>query len=201
MKEDLSDSIVERERESDGGISEAERAQVSNVRERLRKDGKPWGYEKKERRLTPKMVVFTSGLAQGLSPKDAYKKAYDTSRMGDSSILSASNRLMKDSRISIFLDDIWNDVKENIIDDQIATRRKIMADLILHADNEKASIGYRLKALELMGRAIGLFNDRLAVSNEVIDTQKLKEELDNHAKRFENARTILNDEIIDTDKV
>ena len=201
MKENLSDSTSDWERESEGGISEAERVQVSNLRERLRKDGKPWGYEKKERRLTPKMIVFTSGLAQGLSPKDAYKKAYDTSRMGDSSILSASNRLMKDARISIFLDDIWNDVKANIIDDQIATRRKIMSDLILHADNEKASIGYRLKALELMGRAIGLFNDKLSVSNEVIDTQKLKEELDSHAKRFENARTILNDEIVDNEKV
>jgi hypothetical protein len=165
-------------------ISEANRAAVAKCTEKLRKDGKPVGFKEKAKRLSPRARNFASNIAQGLSPREAYAKAYDVSRRSEASVIADANKLMRDPRISMILEEVWESVQENIVDDAIATRRKIMSDLVKHADNEKARLSDRLKSLELMGRAIGMFTDKSEVKTEVIDAEQLKRDLDKHLAKM-----------------
>lgn len=165
-------------------ISEAMRSAVGKTSSKRKKDGRLYGVKSTEPRMTPKMRCFASCVAQGMSPRESYIKAYNTSRMGDASIITESNRLMKDPRISMLMESVWESVKENIIDDAIATRRKIMGDLLMHAEDAKTRTSDKLKALELMGRAIGMFTDKSEVKHEEVNAEQLKRELDEHLMKF-----------------
>ena len=182
-------SISDGEHASAGtDADEVLRLSVMKIQEKRRKDGNVFGAKDKGgenlRRMTPKMKCFASNMAQGLGAKEAYKKAYNAEAMSEASVIAEANRLCKDPRINILMTAVWEEVRINIIDDAVATRRKIMSDLIKHADNAEAKLNDRLKSLELMGRAIGMFTDKSEVKSEVIDTDKLKAELEAHSKHF-----------------
>ena len=183
------DSINGDEHASAGtDADEVLRLSVMKIQEKRRKDGNVFGAKDKGgenlRSMTPKMKAFASNMSQGLGAKEAYKKAYNAESMSEASVIAEANRLCKDPRINILMTAVWEEVRINIIDDAVATRRKIMSDLIKHADNNEAKLNDRLKSLELMGRAIGMFTDKTETKSEVIDTDKLKAELEAHSKHF-----------------
>ena len=52
-------------------------------------------------KLTTKQEAFVQGLVAGLSQTDAYKQAYDTSRMKDDTIYSRASELAKDGKVTV----------------------------------------------------------------------------------------------------
>jgi hypothetical protein len=170
------------------GISESVVNAVRNSEVRVRKDGKPWGSRLKNesgKRITPKMRLFASLVAQGNSPREAYKQAYDADNCSDATVYAASNRLMNDPRISVLMEAVWTDVHKNIVDDAIAIKRHVMDQLLAHSKDTNARLNDRLKSLELLGRSIGLFTDKTESKVETIDADQLKRELEKHLNTFE----------------
>jgi hypothetical protein len=167
------------------GIRREVMEMIEGTKERKRVDGKAWGVKTDVPRITPKMRQFASLVAQGNSPRDAYRKAYavrtDTS---EATVMASANKLMKDSRISGLMEPIWESIKQNVIDDAIATRRHVLEQLHAHASDANVRTGDRLKALELMGKAIGMFVDKSEARVEQVDPEQLKRELDSHLKAF-----------------
>ena len=185
----LSDSLMDANGVStthEGNNDEVMRSAVDKVEVKRKKNGLPHGVKKEElmnaqgneKRITAKMQAFVSNIAQGMSPKDAYRKAYDCSRSAESTIISSANELLKDPRITQLLESVWETVKENIVNDAIATKRHVMSELFKHAQNEEAQLSNRLKSLELMGRAVGMFTDKVETKVEEISTEQLKKELE-----------------------
>jgi hypothetical protein len=170
---------------ADPGIRREVLEMIEGTRERKRVDGKAWGVKTDVPRITPKMRQFASLVAQGNSPRDAYRKAYavrtDTS---EATVIASANKLMKDSRITGLMEPVWESIKQNVIDDAIATRRHVLEQLHQHASNTEARASDRLKALELMGKAIGMFVDKSEQKVEQVDPEQLKRELDSHLKAF-----------------
>ena len=131
------------------------------------------------------MRLFASLVAQGNSPREAYKQAYDADNCSDATVYAASNRLMNDPRISVLMDAVWTDVHKNIVDDAIAIKRHVMDQLLAHSKDTNARLNDRLKSLELLGRSIGLFTDKTESKVETIDADQLKRELEKHLNTFE----------------
>jgi hypothetical protein len=161
------------------------RSAVCQVEVKKKKNGLPRGVHKDEtstngrdKRLTPKMQAFASNIVQGMSPSDAYRRAYDCSNMSEASIVSDANRLLKDARITQLLESFWVTLKENVIADNQATRRHIMSQLFDHAERAGERTSDKLKALELMGRAIGMFTDKVESKVEEVNVDSLKKELE-----------------------
>lgn len=164
---------------AEGNNSGAMRSAVEKTKSNRTVNGRIRGKDKDVvKRMTPKMKIFCSLIAQGKAPKDAYRMSYNSRTNNDATILTEVNKLMKDPRISQFLEGVWETVKENIIDDALATRRKVMADLFKHADNDKAQLSNRLKSLELIGRAIGMFTDKVETKVEEVNVDTLKRDLE-----------------------
>ena len=184
-----SDSVIEDPASSTNvagpGIRSEMLEMVKGTKERKRIDGKAWGVKTEAPRITPKMRAFASLVAQGNSPRDAYRKAYavrtDTS---EATVIASANKLMKDSRITGLMEPIWESIKQNVIDDAIATRRHVLEQLHAHASDANVRTSDRLKALELMGKAIGMFVDKSEAKVEQVDPEQLKRELDTHLKAF-----------------
>ena len=185
----LSDSVEETNAASrnvaDPGIRREMLEMIEGTREKKRQDGKPMGVKTDAPRITPKMKAFASLVAQGNSPRDAYRKAYAVrTDTAESTVIASANKLMKDQRISGLMEPIWESIKQNVIDDAIATRRHVLEQLHQHASNTEARASDRLKALELMGKAIGMFVDKSEQKVEQVDPEQLKRELDSHLKAF-----------------
>jgi hypothetical protein len=170
---------------SSGDYVEDIRSAVAQVEVKKKKNGLPRGVHKDEtstngrdKRMTAKMHAFASNIVQGMSPSDAYRRAYDTANMSEASIVSDANRLLKDARITQLLESFWVTLKENVIADNQATRRHIMSQLFDHAERAGERTSDKLKALELMGRAIGMFTDKVESKVEEVNVDSLKKELE-----------------------
>jgi hypothetical protein len=132
-------------------------------------------YESKK--TTPKMKLFASLIGEGLSPPEAYRKAYDCTNSSNATIVANANKLLNDARIGLLLEPIYHAKKEMVIQDELAVRRFVMSELFTHAQ-EADGTGHKIKALELMGKAVGLFNDRSSEEHDdSADVEKLKAEL------------------------
>jgi hypothetical protein len=167
------------------GIRREVMEMVEGTKDKKRQDGKPIGVKRNEPRITPKMRAFASLVAQGNSARDAYRKAYEVrSGTSEATVIASANKLMKDQRISALMEPVWEAVKQNVIDDAIATRRYVLEQLHQHAADDNVRTSDRLKSLELMGKAIGMFVDKSEAKVEQIDPEQLKRELDSHLKAF-----------------
>jgi len=172
------------------------RMAVAKIREKKTKTGKIYGVatekEKQSRsskRLTAKMHMFVNNLLAGQSPVGAYKNAYNVRTEKHASIAASANKLMNDPRISTLLEALSEDYRRKVIENAIATREHVMGELFKHAQKAKQE-GTQLKALELMGRAVGMFTDKVEQKVEEISTAKLKEELKSHLSLLDNVAPI-----------
>ena len=136
--------------------------------------------EEQEKQLTPKQRMFVSLVVKGLSPKEAYRKSYSATTENEATIGAAANRLMNLPKVKRLLEANWNQQEKNIIMDQQRTRLHIMEELLTHSGNDKVPISARLKALELMGKAVGMFTDKIETKVEQISADQLKNELSQH---------------------
>ena len=80
--------------------------------------------------------------------------------------------------------------KEIALENERRTRQHIMEELFAHSENEKINIGARLRALELMGKAVGMFVDRVETKVEEVSAEQLKEELATHLRLLDNVSDI-----------
>jgi hypothetical protein len=172
------------------------RSAVAQVEVKKKKNGLPRGVHKDEtstngrdKRMTAKMHAFASNIVQGMSPSDAYRRAYDCSNMSEASIVSDANRLLKDARITQLLESFWVTLKENVIADHQATRRHIMSQLFDHAERAGERTSDKLKALELMGRAIGMFTDKVESKVEEVNVDSLKKELESSLALLQSTKS------------
>ena len=181
----------------EGDYVEDMRSRASQVEVKVKKNGLPRGVHREEtstngrdKRMTAKMHAFASNVVQGMSPSDAYRRAYDTSNMSEASTMSEANRLLKDPRITQLLESFWTTLKENVIADAVSTRRHIMAELYEHAQNKEAQLSNRLKSLELMGRAVGMFTDKVETKTEEVNVDTLKKELESSLLLLQSAKPL-----------
>jgi len=173
--------------------SEAMRIAVAKIQEKKTKKGKVFGVKPvendKERRLTPKQRLFVTHIMSGMTKIQAYRASYDCKTENDATITASANKLLNDPRILVLLQGYEDTVREKVIEDAVRTRRFVMEklhDRVKSAKTESAE----LKALELMGRAVGMFTDKVEGKVEQISTERLKEELKSHLTLLENVTPI-----------
>ena len=167
--------------------SEQLRAAVESSECRTTKDGRVHGVDKEEAaQLTPKQRMFASLVVQGNSPREAYKKAYSAISQNEATVGAAANRLMNHPKVKRLLEASWNKQEKNIIMDAQRTRLHIMEELLKHSGDEEVQISARLKALELMGKAVGMFVDKVEQKVETINAEQLKTELSQHLQLLDS---------------
>jgi hypothetical protein len=177
-----------------GKPSEAMQMAVAKIVEKKTKTGKIYGVDTEEQRrekksrLTPQQHLFVQAILSGKTKLQAYKDSYNTN--ADDAICSVNaNRLLKNKKIIALLGSFEESLKEKIIEDSVRTRRFVMEKLHDRVTNAKTESA-ELKALELMGKAVGMFTDRVEQTVEQISPEKLKEELKAHIKLLDNVKPI-----------
>ena len=191
-KEELDAAMEELEEwgedESPENLSEAEQYAHAADRPKLRKDGRHKGSDvKRPKPLSPRQVLFTQRVIQGDSLRTAYRNAYANDTGSDASISASANKLMKDPRIKHILDEAWEETAEHLSEDLAASKRYVLKGLLALSKKAKQE-GTKLKALELMGKAAGLFTPTEVQDKAVITADQLKRELAGHMKLLEQSK-------------
>lgn len=115
--------------------------------------------------LTPKQEKFVQGIVDGKTQTDAYKSAYNTAKMSDSSIYQEASRLMGNPQISARI----NELRQRIEDASIMSakdRAKWLTETINHVD---VSMPDKLKALDILNKMTGEYVQKVqaGVSQEI----------------------------------
>lgn len=184
----LEDEVWEDDDDGHADLSEAEQYAHAAERPRLRKDGEPKGSDKpRPKPLSPRQVLFCQGVIQGKSLRQAYRDAYANDTGSDASISASANKLMKDPRIKRVLEEAWEETAEHLSEDLAASKRYVLKGLLALSKKAKQE-GTKLKALELMGKAAGLFTPTDVQDKAVITADQLKRELAGHIKLLDSAK-------------
>jgi hypothetical protein len=169
-------------------LSEAEQYAHAADKPKLRKDGEHKGSDvKRPKPLSPRQVLFCQGVILGKSLRQAYRDAYANDTGSDASISASANKLMKDPRIKKILEDAWEETAEHLSEDLAASKRYVLKGLLALSKKAKQE-GTKLKALELMGKAAGLFTPTEVQDKAVITADQLKRELAGHMKLLEQSK-------------
>jgi hypothetical protein len=135
----------------------------------------------KGRQLTAKQQAFIAAKISGMSNSQAYREAYPTDGSSDRVIAANAYRLTRHPLIAPVLERAWEETVEHLTEDAAATKRYVLKSLLALSKTAKQE-GSRLKALELMGKAVGVFTP---VTDTVIiapTADQLKKELSGHLK-------------------
>ena len=165
--------------------SEADRLAHVADKPRTRRDGKPVGSEwKKYQPLTAMQRAFAQGVIEGKTLKAAYRAAYNTNG-GDATVSANANKLMRDPRIAKVLEEAWSETIEHLADDAAASKRYVLKQLL--ALSKSTQPGTQLRALELMGKACGLFTPTVSEGDAPVSADQLKRELQAHIRLLERS--------------
>ena len=146
------------------------------------------GVKKKDNPLTPKMLHYCRCLASGMTQAQSYREAYSTEGMADASIHTEACRLASDPRISQRVNQIIA-VRERHVASATSTikdRAKVLEFLRLAMEADHAS-GSQLRSAELLGKAAGLFTEKLQVETNQASSDDIASELMERLQQIANA--------------
>jgi len=180
---------------AEGGRARDYREKIKEQAIKVKRNGLPSGVHQqngvepngRDKRLSPRATMFAGYVMEGHTPITAYMKSYNCENSSHATITSNANKLMRDPRITLLLEPLWQAKKEMILTDERIARKHIMAELFKHASDIEVPVSTRLRSLELMGKAVGMFSDKVEQINEVIDVDTLKSELQSSLTLLENA--------------
>ena len=130
-----------------------------------------------ERRLSPKMRLFAKLITEGHSPSESYRRAYDCSNSTSVTVSANACKLLKDLRVGEVMKQAQQ--AQSIISDPPALRAHIMRQLLNHSNTMKTESN-QIRALELLGKSIGMFTDKVETKVERVDPEQLKAQLERH---------------------
>jgi len=176
--------------------SEAERlAALAQVPE-MRIDGRPKG-SPRVKPLTHKQTVFAQGLIAGNTLEASYRLAYPDAQAKSSVIKSNAWKLSQDVRIKAQVEASWGETVEAMTDDNEAVKRYVIKQLLHHSKTAKQE-GTKLKALEMMGKSVGMFKQEQTTGDDVIvSAEQLKRELAGHIRLLNNIRPMTRAQVLE----
>jgi len=128
------------------------------------------------RPLTASQTAFVLGVVSGKTLKSAYRDAYPNDNSTDQGISANANRLFKHPKVQDMLQDAWGEIAENLVEDMTATKRYVMKQLLEQSKTAKQE-GSKIKCLELLGKASGLFTQAEFKDDKTVSADQLKGEL------------------------
>lgn len=130
-------------------------------------------------RLTAKQESFAQQVAAGAILSDAYRASYNAENMADKTVWSEACRLAQHPKVSTRIRAIQADIEAD--HRTRAARREEYVLKRLQEEAEQAETdGSRVRALELLGKTVGLFTDKVEIEQ---DSDKTAAELEQELER------------------
>ena len=127
--------------------------------------------------LTAKQMKFVEEVSEGGSQSNAYRKAYDTSQMAPKTIWEEASRLRRHPKVAARIEELEAEKEARRRMQALSREDRVLEELEKIAFGDGHASG-RLKALELLGKHVGLFKPK-----EVPVVERSVEDISNQLKR------------------
>ena len=108
--------------------------------------------------LTPKQELFVQKIIQGMSQADAYRSAYDASKMTDKTVHEKASLLAGQDKVRARI----KELREQLASESIMSAQKRMEWLTGVVNNEKETTTDKLKAIDLLNKMSGEYVQKIA---------------------------------------
>ena len=108
--------------------------------------------------LTAKQELFSKLVAlDGFNPSEAYRKAYDTNPINQSSIHEQASKLMSNNKVSTRIKELKDTIENEIVSKVVWDKQKIINELSINVElgRETKQLASSNQALKLIGSAVG----------------------------------------------
>ena len=127
--------------------------------------------------LTAKQMKFVEEVSEGGSQSNAYRKAYDTSQMAPKTIWEEASRLRRHPKVAARIEELEAEKEARRRMQALSQEDRVLQELEKIAFGDGPASG-RLKALELLGKHVGLFKPK-----EVPVVERSVEDISNQLQR------------------
>ena len=112
--------------------------------------------------LTEKQEIFVRRLLEGESQAQAYRAAYDTAGMSDDSVYTEASRLARKAEVRRRLEQLRRELEAAAI----ASARERL-ELLTQIIRGERPVGDKLKAVDLMNKMTGAYNQKTEEDRDV----------------------------------
>ena len=109
--------------------------------------------------LTAKQMKFVEEIGKGGSQSNAYRKAYDTSKMAPKMIWEEASRLRRHPKVAARIVELEAEKEARRRMQALSREDRVLQELEKIAFGDGPAFG-KLKALELLGKHVGLFKPK-----------------------------------------
>ena len=110
--------------------------------------------------LTRKQENFACAIADGADRSSAYRSAYDADQMTPPAVWTEASRLGRNPKVALRVDELRAEAEEVRQTLFVGREEAILAQLEKEALGAKSDSA-RIRAIELLGKHLGLFTDRV----------------------------------------
>lgn len=127
----------------------------------------------KGRKLTPKQEMFCQKIVmEGLSLSESLRQSYDCERMQDASIHVMASELMADPKIVRRCETLRERKERSLCVRNISDAELVLEKLRVFAESATPADSAKIRATELLGRAVGVF-----AGSEIVVVDRSAEEI------------------------
>jgi len=127
---------------------------------------------KNNRGITDKQQAFVDAIAEGNNISDAYRLAYDASNMSGASIHVEACRLAKHPKITLAINEIFELKTYSNSLQQLSRSDRVISKLEAIALRDGEADGTQVRALELLGKSMGLWIDKVETEDKTERTEQ-----------------------------
>ena len=135
--------------------------------------------------LTIKQQAFVDEVFAGSNFSEAYRKAYDTENMSLGAIHTEACMLAQNPKVSQRLEQMWADREREQRMQRLSRAERVVQKLEQIGLREGDVDGTQVRALELLGKTLGLFVDRVETEDKTQrDADTIRAELEARLNRL-----------------
>ena len=128
-------------------------------------------------RISPKQSAFAAFVVEGDSYAEAYRKAYNATKMTDQVVWNASSKLAKNPKVVEAIESLKAQTRTAQVAHQKLSNEWVVEKLQEEAVNDRNPATTRVRALELLGKTTGLFDESTHVTLEHRSAEDVEKEL------------------------
>ena len=122
--------------------------------------------------VTDKQEAFALAVFEGNNFSDAYRLAYDTQNMNTASIHREAHALTLNPKVSARIDGLFRDKEKEQSLLRLSRSEKVISKLEAIALRDGEADGTQVRALELLGKSMGMWIDKVETEDKTERTEQ-----------------------------